>query len=51
MTGINKTTKNLHWWTLLLAAICAVISVGFIVYRNGGIFTYYGDYNCQQICI
>ena len=50
MTGINKTTKNLHWWTLLLAAVCAIISIGFIVYRNGGIFTYYGDYNCQQIC-
>lgn len=50
MTGINKSTKNLHWWTLLLAAICAVITVGLIVYRNGGIFTYYGDYNCQQIC-
>lgn len=50
MTGINKTTKNLHWQTAILAAICAVLALGFIVYRNGGIFTYYGDYNCQQIC-
>lgn len=42
--------NNLHWWTLLLAAVCAILTVGVIVYRNGGIFTYYGDYNCQQIC-
>lgn len=41
--------RNLHWLTALLAAVCAVLTVGFIVYRNGGIFTYYGDYNCQQI--
>ncbi len=47
--GIQKTSKNLHWWTLLLAAVCAVATVGIIVYNNGGIFTYYGDYNCQQI--
>ncbi len=47
--GIQKTSKNLHWWTLLLAVICAVATIGTIVYRNGGIFTYYGDYNCQQI--
>ena len=47
--GIQKTSKNLHWWTLLLAAVCAVATVGVIVYENGGIFTYYGDYNCQQI--
>lgn len=50
MTGLNKTSKNLYWQTAILAAICAVITVGLIVYRNGGIFTYYGDYNCQQIC-
>ncbi len=42
--------KNLHWYTLLLAIICATATVGYIVYKNGGIFTYYGDYNCQQIC-
>ena len=47
--GIQKTSKNLHWWVLLLAVICAVATVGTVVYRNGGIFTYYGDYNCQQI--
>ncbi len=42
--------KNLHWYTLLLAIICATATVGYIAYKNGGIFTYYGDYNCQQIC-
>lgn len=47
--GINNTQKNLHWQTLLLAVICAAVTVGFVVWRNGGIFTYYGDYNCQQI--
>lgn len=46
---ISKTNKNMHWWVILLAVICAVATVGTVVYRNGGIFTYYGDYNCQQI--
>lgn len=46
---IQKTNKNLHWWVLLLSAICGIITVGLVVYQNGGIFTYYGDYNCQQI--
>ncbi len=46
---IQKNNKNLHWWVLLLAAICGIMTVGLVVYRNGGIFTYYGDYNCQQI--
>ena len=50
MTGQKKISKNLHLWTLLLAAVCAVATVGTVVYQNGGIFTYYGDYNCQQIC-
>lgn len=45
----NRINKNMHWWVLLLAAVCAVITVGLVVYQNGGIFTYYGDYNCQQI--
>ncbi|MBR3610754.1 MAG: YfhO family protein [Oscillospiraceae bacterium] len=42
-------TKNLCWWALILAAVCGIITVGIVVLRNGGIFTYYGDYNCQQI--
>ena len=46
---IQKRNKNLHWWVLLLSAICGIITIGFVVYQNGGIFTYYGDYNCQQI--
>lgn len=46
---IVKTNKNMCLWVLLLSAICGIITVGLIVYRNGGIFTYYGDYNCQQI--
>ncbi|MGN0627297.1 MAG: YfhO family protein [Oscillospiraceae bacterium] len=51
MTDIRKfMNKNMHWVTLLLAALCAIATVGLVVYRNGGIFTYYGDYNCQQIC-
>ncbi len=51
MTAIRKfNNKNMHWLTLFLAALCAIITVGLVVYRNGGIFTYYGDYNCQQIC-
>lgn len=41
--------KNLCWWALLLAVLCGIVTVGLIAYRNGGIFTYYGDYNCQQI--
>ena len=45
----KQTNKNMHWWLLLLAAICGILTVGLVVYRNGGIFTYYGDYNCQQI--
>ncbi|MBQ7875220.1 MAG: YfhO family protein [Oscillospiraceae bacterium] len=47
--GIKKTEKNLCWQTLILAVICAIVTVGLVVWRNGGIFTYYGDYNCQQI--
>lgn len=50
MFGQRIISKNLHLWTLLLAAVCAVVTVGTVVYQNGGIFTYYGDYNCQQIC-
>lgn len=46
---IRKNDKKLHWWVLLLAAICGTITIGLVVYQNGGIFTYYGDYNCQQI--
>ena len=46
---IKQINKNMHWWVLLLAAICGILTVGLIVYQNGGIFTYYGDYNCQQI--
>lgn len=34
---------------LLLSAVCGILTVGLVVYQNGGIFTYYGDYNCQQI--
>lgn len=42
--------QNSLWWVAAaLAAVCAAATVGLIVYRNGGIFTYYGDYNCQQI--
>lgn len=47
--GINRKEKNLCFETLVLAVICAVVTVGLVVWRNGGIFTYYGDYNCQQI--
>ncbi|MBR3962935.1 MAG: YfhO family protein [Oscillospiraceae bacterium] len=46
---LKQINKNMHWWVLLLAAICGILTVGLVVYRNGGIFTYYGDYNCQQI--
>ncbi len=46
---IRKKDKYFPLWVLLLSAVCAIITVGFVVYRNGGIFTYYGDYNCQQI--
>lgn len=46
---IKNQKLNMCLWTLILAAICAVITVGVVVWRNGGIFTYYGDYNCQQI--
>ncbi len=49
ITDFRKSDKNLHWWVLILAAICAVATVSVVVWRNGGIFTYYGDYNCQQI--
>lgn len=45
----KRTDKKLILWVLALSGLCAVITVGLIVYRNGGIFTYYGDYNCQQI--
>lgn len=48
-----KTTdfknKNLCLWAVFLAILCGIITVGIVVLRNGGIFTYYGDYNCQQI--
>ena len=44
-----QTNKKMHWLVLLLSAICGIAAVGLIVYQNGGIFTYYGDYNCQQI--
>ena len=44
-----QTNKKMHWMVLLLSAICGIAAVGLIVYQNGGIFTYYGDYNCQQI--
>ena len=44
-----QTNKKMHWMVLLLSAICGIATVGLIVYQNGGIFTYYGDYNCQQI--
>ncbi|MBQ6878190.1 MAG: YfhO family protein [Oscillospiraceae bacterium] len=47
--NFNQTNKNMHWWLLLFSCLCGIITVGLIVYRNGGIFTYYGDYNCQQI--
>ena len=47
--NFQRKNKNLHWYLLALAALCGIITVGLIVYRNGGIFTYYGDYNCQQI--
>lgn len=50
MKAYQRSSKNLPWWTLFLAALCALATVGYIVYQNGGIFTYYGDYNCQQIC-
>lgn len=46
---IKTYNKNPFWWLLLLSAICGIVTVGLVVYRNGGIFTYYGDYNCQQI--
>ena len=46
---IKKYNKNHFLWLLLLSAICGIVTVGLVVYRNGGIFTYYGDYNCQQI--
>lgn len=47
--NIKNKEKYFPLWVLLLSALCAIITVGFIVYRNDGIFTYYGDYNCQQI--
>lgn len=51
MIDIRKVmNKKMHWVTFILAAVCAIATVGLVVYRNGGIFTYYGDYNCQQIC-
>ena len=43
-----QTNKKMHWMVLLLSAICGIAAVWLIVYQNGGIFTYYGDYNCQQ---
>lgn len=49
LNEIKKYNKNPFWWLLLLSAICGIVTVGLVVYRNGGIFTYYGDYNCQQI--
>ena len=49
ISNLQKSNKNMHWWLILLAALCGIITVGVVVYRNGGIFTYYGDYNCQQI--
>ncbi len=49
LNEIKKYNKNHFWWLLLLSAICGIVTVGLVVYRNGGIFTYYGDYNCQQI--
>lgn len=49
LNEIKKYNKSHFWWLLLLSAICAIVTVGLVVYRNGGIFTYYGDYNCQQI--
>ena len=49
LNEIKKYNKNHFLWLLLLSAICGIVTVGLVVYRNGGIFTYYGDYNCQQI--
>ena len=49
INDIKQNGKRLYLWVLLLSAICGIITVGLVVYRNGGIFTYYGDYNCQQI--
>lgn len=49
LNEIKKYNKSHFGWLLLLSAICAIVTVGLVVYRNGGIFTYYGDYNCQQI--
>lgn len=41
--------KSLHWWALLFAFATAVLVVLPIVIRDGGYFTYYGDFNVQQI--
>lgn len=49
LKGIKQNNKKYVRWVLGLSAICAIMTVGLIVLRNGGIFTYYGDYNCQQI--
>ncbi len=49
LEDFRKNSKYLPLWVLILSAICAIATVGTVVYQNGGIFTYYGDYNCQQI--
>jgi len=41
--------KSLHWWALLFAFITAVCVFVPIMVRDGGYFTYYGDFNVQQI--
>jgi len=44
-----KQGENLHWMAFGLAFICAVIVFAPITIKNGGIFTYYGDFNVQDI--